>query len=182
MVSIFGESSAEIIDLLVKLSPAASIVGGLLAARHQLRNARRLNQETIAKNHYREMLEVFLKNTDILYLGTREDSYKELKAQVPKYRRYRMLFTIMGFAMQELYLSIDRKEDSNWLHMCRMFVSMFRHFILCEEDFTPFMQKSLNPDFLTFCFDTARNFVHSAAKTVAANVVEDDKIQPATPG
>ena len=61
MAGLFGLSWTEIIDYLIRLAPAASIVGGILAARVQLRNNRQLNAETIAKNHFREMLEVFSK-------------------------------------------------------------------------------------------------------------------------
>ena len=46
-----GLSWTEIFDYLIRLAPAASIVGGILAARVQLRNNRQLNAETIAKNH-----------------------------------------------------------------------------------------------------------------------------------
>jgi hypothetical protein len=64
---LFGVSWTEIIDFLLKLAPAASIVGGILAARVQLRSNRQINAVMIAKNHYREMLDAFLKNSDILY-------------------------------------------------------------------------------------------------------------------
>src|SRR6478735_8969285 len=97
-----GLSWTEIIDFLLKLAPAASIVGGILAARVQFRNNRQLNAVMIAKNHYREMLDAFLKNSDILYLGSNPTSFAELKKDIPRYRRYRTLFTLMSFAMQEL--------------------------------------------------------------------------------
>ena len=45
----------------------------------QLRNTRQINAETIAKNHYREMLEAFLKNNDILSLGSNQTAFAELK-------------------------------------------------------------------------------------------------------
>lgn len=70
MAGLFGVDWNEIIEFFLKLAPAASIVGGIFAARAQLRNNRQMNAETIAKNHYREMLDAFLKNTDILFLGT----------------------------------------------------------------------------------------------------------------
>jgi hypothetical protein len=76
---LFGVSWTEIIDYLIKLAPAASIVGGIFAARAQLRNNRRINAERIAKNHYREMLDAFLKNADIVYLGLSPASFAELK-------------------------------------------------------------------------------------------------------
>ena len=76
---LLGVSWTEIIDYLIKLAPAASIVGGIFAARAQLRNNRRINAERIAKNHYREMLDAFLTNADIVYLGLNPASFAELK-------------------------------------------------------------------------------------------------------
>ena len=120
---LFGVSWTEIIDFLLKLAPAASIVGGILAARVQLRSNRQINAVMIAKNHYREMLDAFLKSSDILYLGSNPTSFAELKKDIPRYRRYRTLFTLMSFAMQELYLAIDLKREKNWEHMIRVFIS-----------------------------------------------------------
>jgi hypothetical protein len=143
----FGEGWTEIIDFLLKLAPAASIVGGILAARVQLKNNRQINAETIAKNHYREMLDAFLKNTDILLLGSNAAAFAELKKDIPRYRRYRMLFTLMAFAMQELYLAMDLKREKNWEHMIRVFISLFKHFILSPEDYTPYMQQTIMFEF-----------------------------------
>ena len=56
-----GLSWTEIFDYLIRLAPAASIVGGILAARVQLRNNRQLNAETIAKNHFVRCWRHFLK-------------------------------------------------------------------------------------------------------------------------
>ena len=80
-------------------------------ARVQLRSNRQINAVMIAKNHYREMLDAFLKNSDILYLGSNPTSFAELKKDIPRYRRYRTLFTLMSFAMQELYLAMDLKRN-----------------------------------------------------------------------
>jgi hypothetical protein len=91
-----GLDFSGVTEFLLKLAPAASII----AARITFRNNRRLSAETIEKNHYREMLELFLKNSDVIYLGANRDSYSALKADLPSYRRYRMLFTVMCFAMQ----------------------------------------------------------------------------------
>ena len=174
---LFGVGWSEIIDFLLKLAPAASIVGGIFAARVQLRNNRRINAETIAKNHYREMLELFLKNTDIVYLGSNPTSFSELKKDILRFRRYRMLFTVMVFAMQELYLAMDLKREKSWEHMIRLFSSLFRQFILSPEDFTPYMQQALKPSFIAFMIDSARNFEHSVGRTSAAQYLKDD-VQP----
>ena len=171
---LFGIGWSEIIDFLLKLAPAASIVGGIFAARVQLRNHRQINAETIAKNHYREMLELFLKNADIVYLGSNPTSYSELKKDIPRFRRYRMLFTLMVFAMQELYLAMDMKREKNWEHMIRMFNTLFKQFILSPEDFTPYMQQALKPDYLAFMIESAQNFEHSVARTSAAQYLKID--------
>ena len=170
----FGEGWTEIIDYLIKLAPAASIVGAILAARVQLRNNRQINAEVIAKNHYREMLDAFLKNTDVFFLGSNPTAFAELKNDIPRYRRYRLLFTLMSFAMQELYLAMDLKREKHWEHMIRVFVSIFKHFILSPEDFTPYMQQALKPAFIAFVFDTARNYEHSVALTKVAQYLKEE--------
>jgi hypothetical protein len=171
---LFGEGWAEIVDFLLKLAPAASIVGGILAARVQLKNNRQINATTIAKNHYREMLEAFLKNTDILSLGSNAASFAELKTDIPRYRRYRMLFTVMSFAMQELYLAMDLKHEKNWEQMIRVFISLFKCFILSPEDFTPYMQQTLESKFLSFMIDTAQNYEHPVAQMSTSQYLEDE--------
>ena len=171
---LFGVSWTEIIDFLLKLAPAASIVGGILAARVQLRSNRQINAVMIAKNHYREMLDVFLKNSDILYLGSNPTSFAELKKDIPRYRRYRTLFTLMSFAMQELYLAMDLKREKNWEHMIRVFISLFRNYILSPEDYGPYNHQALTPNFLAFLMDTAQNFEHSAARTSVAQYLKDE--------
>src|SRR3954447_5485341 len=70
-------------DFLLKLALAASIIAAIIAAGITFRNNRRLNAQRIAKNHYREMLELFLRNSDVLYLGANRDSYSRLKAGSP---------------------------------------------------------------------------------------------------
>ncbi len=174
MAGLFGVDWNEIIEFFLKLAPAASIVGGIFAARAQLRNNRQINAETIAKNHYREMLGAFLKNTDILFLGTNSTSFTELKKDIPRYRRYRMLFTLMVFAMQELYQAMDLRRENNWEHTIRVFISLFKHFILSPEDYTPYQQKVLTPGFLAFMMDTAQNFEHSMARTSVAQYLTDE--------
>lgn len=174
MAGLFGVDWNEIIEFFVKLAPAASIVGGIFAARVQLRNNRQMNAETIPKNHYREMLDAFLKNTDILFLGTNPTSFTELKKDIPRYRRYRMLFTLTVFAMQELYLAMDLRREKHWEHTIRVFISLFKHFILSPEDCTPYQQKALTPGFVAFMMDTAQNFDHSMARTSVAQYLKEE--------
>ena len=174
MAGLFGVDWNEIVEFFLKLAPAASIVGGIFAARVQLRNNRQINAETIAKNHYREMLDAFLKNTDILFFGTNPTSFAELKKDIPRYRRYRMLFTLMVFAMQELYFAMDLKREKNWEQTIRVFISLFKYFILSPEDYTPSQQKALTPEFVAFMMDTARNVDHSMAQTSVAQYLKEE--------
>jgi len=60
-------------DYFVRLLPAVAVIGGLIGARMQLAENRRQNSIAIAKNYYREMLELFQNNTDILYAGINEE-------------------------------------------------------------------------------------------------------------
>ena len=154
----------EIVDVLIKLAPAVSIVGGIFAARITFRNNRQLNSETIAKNHYREALEQLLRNTDIAYRGVTAEGFAELKRDAPAYRRYRMLSTMVSFALQELYLAMDLRQDRHWEQTVRVFLSMFRHYLLSDTDFPDYLQRCLDPRFRAFVMDAAKNFEHVTAK------------------
>ena len=142
-------------DVIVKLAPAASIIAAIVAARFTFRNNRRLNAEIIAKNHYREMLRVFQSNTDILYRGMNEASYTQLKTDVENYRRYRILFSITAFAMQELYFAVDHKKEPHWVHMIRVSTSFFRHYVTSLEDYPEFMRQQFDPRFMAFLVESA---------------------------
>jgi hypothetical protein len=85
-----------------------------------------------------------------------------------------MLFTIMSFAMRELYLAMDLKHEKNWEHMIRVFISLFKHFILSPEDCTPYIQQTLNPEFRAFMIDTAQNFEHSVARMNVSQYLKDE--------
>lgn len=159
LISIFGES-IELVDLLAKLAPAATIVAAIIAAKTQFRNARRLNQETVAKNHYRELLQIFIDNSDVTPRGSTPERLDELRRDLVEYGRYSWIFTATCFAMQEMYLAIDLKKDANWGNMIRTFISIFRNYILSERDFPPFMQQTLDPGFLEYVMETARNYQH----------------------
>jgi hypothetical protein len=80
----------------------------------------------------------------------------------------------MSFAMQELYLAMDLKHEKHWEHMIRMFISLFRNFILSPEDYNPYSHQALTPSFLAFLMDTAQNFEHSAAPTSVAQYLKDE--------
>ena len=143
-------------DAIVKLSPAASIIAAIVAARFTFRNNRRLNAEIIAKNHYRQMLSIYQSNTDILYRGMNETSYAELKTDVDNYRRYRILFSITAFAMQEVYFAVDHKKEPHWLQMIRVAISFFKHYVTSREDFPEFMRQQFDPRFMMFILETAQ--------------------------
>jgi hypothetical protein len=80
----------------------------------------------------------------------------------------------MVFAMQELYQTMDLRREQNWEHTIRGFISLFKHFILSPEDYTPYQQKALTPGFLAFMMDTAQNFEHSMARTSVAQYLTDE--------
>lgn len=154
----------ELFDIFVKLAPAASIVGGLFAARITFRNNRQINAETIAKNHYREALEQITNNTDIYYRGATAAGFEELKRDLPAYRKYRMLATIVGFALQEIYLAIDLEKDKHWEQTVRVFLSTFKHYFSSEADFPAALQQCLAPQFWAFVRDTVKLHEHPSAK------------------
>jgi hypothetical protein len=156
------------LDWATKLLPAAAIIVAVLVARMQLRAARRATATTIAKTHYRKMLSLFQKNTDVLYRGTTPERFAKLKKETELYMRYRMLFTNMSFACQEMYFAIDTEKEKHWGNALRAFVSLFREFINCNDDATPFLQSTLHPKFMEFMRATALEYRHPTASLSAS--------------
>lgn len=156
-------------DTIVKLSPAASIIAAIVAARFTFKNNRRLNAEIIAKNHYREMLNLFLSNTDIVYRGMNRASYDQLKTDVESFRKYRILASITFFAMQELYFAINSKKEPHYLHMVRVSASFFKHYVTSREDFPDFMRQQFDPQFVAFVVEAATTQENPVAKMNVAN-------------
>ena len=143
-------SWTDIVDLLVKLSPAASIVGALIAARVQFRNLQRINAETIAKNYYRSMLKTLFKEIDLVGRGNTREGLALLRADERDYGRYKILFGIVAFAMQEVYFAMNAKRHAHWATVIRTFMGMFRHFLASEADFTHEMDMAVHPEFGRF--------------------------------
>jgi hypothetical protein len=148
------------LDWIAKLLPAAAIIVAVFVARMQLRAARRATAISIAKNHYRKMLGIFQKNTDILYSGTTPEGFAALKKNRTHYLRYRMLFTNMSFACQEIFFAINIEKEKHWASTLRAFISIFREFINSGEDFHPLIQSNLHPKYLEFMKATAREQRH----------------------
>jgi hypothetical protein len=144
-----GWTLNDVIDFLVKLSPAATIIGAIVAAKIQFGNLQRINALTIAKNHYREMMELMLKNADLFPATPTPEAYEALKVDPVRYRRYIMLFAIVSFAMQEIYFATDPKRNPHWAEVIRMFMAAFRPFTT-SADFTAEMHKSVHPEFDDF--------------------------------
>ncbi|WP_369720063.1 hypothetical protein AB8Z38_22955 [Bradyrhizobium sp. LLZ17] len=94
--------------------------------------------------------------------------FEELKGDLPAYRKYRMLATIIGFALQEIYLAIDLQKDKHWEQTVRVFLSMFKHYFSSEADFPAALQQCLDPRFWAFMRDTVHVHEHPSAKMVVA--------------
>ena len=58
--------------------------------------------------------------------------------------------------------------------MIRVFISIFRSFILSPEDYTPYMQQAITSSFLAFTMDTAKNFEHPTARMNVAQYLKDE--------
>jgi len=154
-----------IIDAILRLLPALAIVGGIFIARMQIAAARRATAITIAKNHYRKILGLLLKHSDIVYRGATEEALALLQEDTPNYRKYRWLFTNMAFAMQELYFSIDLKKQPHWEKTIANFIALFRAFINSETTFSPAIRTTLDPAFLKYMLDVASKQEHPSAHT-----------------
>ena len=140
----------EIVDLLVKLSPAATIIGAIVAAKIQFRSLQRINAESIAKNDYRAMLETLLKEADLVGRGTTADGLAALRSDTVEFARYRFLFGIVAFAMQEIYFAMNAKRNAHWATVIRTFMRLFKPFMDSGVDFTSEMDDSVHPEFADF--------------------------------
>jgi hypothetical protein len=160
---------SNLLDTFIKILPGLAILGGLIGAKIQLNANKRQTQITIAKNHYREMLELFLKNSDVLYRGAKDDDFSALVKDTPNYRRYRMLFTNMVFALQEIYFALDIEKDMHWKYTIANFISLFRCLIISDEAFPPSVRATLDPKFLKFIVQVASSQEHPFAKTSLAS-------------
>lgn len=159
--SLLGATWPDVLEFVaVKLTPAVSIVGGLLAARAQLRNNRRLNAEMIAKNHFRKMLREFRRQPDLLFAGITQSALEDLRPNIPKYRRYALLYATCMFSMQEVFLAIDLKKEKNWANTIRNFCSIFKPFL--QTDGVAF-EVDVDPAFLAWVREAVRDFEHPFA-------------------
>jgi hydroxymethylpyrimidine pyrophosphatase-like HAD family hydrolase len=156
-------------DYAVRLLPGLAIVGGLVGARLQILENRRVAANTIAKNHYREFLELLLKNADIAYGGVNDESFSLLRKDPAKYRRYRMLFTNMVFAMQEMYFAMDIENNEHWKRTVINFITLFKCLIISDEEFPPSLRAGLHPAFVGFMMETASKQGHAMAVTTLGN-------------
>lgn len=170
----------EIVDILAKFFPALAIVAGLVGARVQIRGAQRATAMTIAKNHYRETLELFTKNSDVAFLGSKEESYRALVANVPLMRRFRWLFVTAMFALQELYnvFVVGDKKDPYWARTIIVIGSVFRCHLLSQENFPDYIRSGYNPAFLKYVVDGVQNNVHPAAATSLSDLITADTEGP----
>lgn len=148
--AVMGWTWRDALDLLIKLSPAITIVFGLAAAQVQWRRQQRLNAELIAKNHYREMIEHLLRNADLLVRGSTPEALERLRADPVEYRRYVMLFAMVAFALQEIYFATDPRRNKHWAAVIRLFFDPFRPFLRSEATFTAAMFGSVHPEFAVF--------------------------------
>ncbi len=153
----FGATWSELTDVAVKLAPALSILGGILAARAQLKNNRRINAEMIAKDHFRRMLREFSKQPELLFAGLTEAALDELRSNPPLYRRYAMMYAICMFSMQEVFLAIDIKREKNWANTIRNFCAIFKPFLMTDG---AAFAGNVNPNFLTWVREAIRDFDH----------------------
>lgn len=160
-----GWTLRDVLDLLVKLSPAITIVFGLAAAQVQWKRQQRLNAELIAKNHYREMLEQLLRNADLLGRGATPERFRELQADPVEYRRFVLLFAVVAFALQEIYFATDPKKNRHWGGVIKLFFEPFGPLMATHDAFTPSMSTAVSPEFSAYVESLFPD--HPAGHTVA---------------
>ena len=151
-----------VIDYVIKLLPAGSIIVAAAVARQQILANRRGTAITIAKNHYKDLLYLFEQNVDILYGGINEDRLMELRADIYNYRRYRWLVTITLFSLQELYFTL--RSNSEWRHTICVISSIFRAYLLSTTELSDFIRRGWDPEFMRFLMEGLRVNEHPFAR------------------
>lgn len=144
-----GWSASDVFDVLIKLSPALTIIFGLFAAQVQWRRQRHLNAQLIAKNHYRKMLEQLTRHTALLARGTTPELLDELRNDRIEYGRYKFLFAQVSFALQEIFFATDPAHEKHWEQAIRVFFEPFLPFMQSQE-FKERMAISVDPRFAAF--------------------------------
>lgn len=151
-----GWSASDVFDVLIKLSPALTIVFGLFAAQVQWRRQRHLNAQLIAKNHYRKMLEQLTKHTALLARGLTPELLEQLQNDPVEYGRYKFLFAQVSFALQEIFFATDPAHEKHWGQVIRLFFDLFQPFMQSQE-FRDRMEPSVDPRFIAFVETLRKN-------------------------
>ncbi len=163
-----------LIDILAKFLPVIAVLVAIIVAKAQLKAARRATAVTIAKNHYRQTMELFTKNSDILFLGVKQEPYERLVQNIDMMRRYRWLFSLTLFSLQELYdvfVAEDQKEK-HWARTIIIVASLFRCHLLSTENFPEYIRSAYKPEFLRYVLDGMKENEHPSAKIALSDFRE----------
>jgi hypothetical protein len=166
---------ADIADIAFKLTPAVSILGGIVAARLQILNLRRVHAQTIAKNHFRELLEAFSKNSDVLLKGMTDQSLSDLRRHPQEYLRYTVMYATCMFAMQEIFTAIDINREKNWANTIRSLCAIFKPFILADG---VAFRESVDPKFRSWVLDALHDFEHPFVRSLQDESLRTDSTRP----
>ena len=161
MASILNTMIPVLSDLAVRLAPAATIVGAIIAGRSQLKNNRKINAEMIAKNHFRQMLQEFSRKPKLLFAGMTDPALAELRKDPNRYREYALMYAACMFAMQEVFQAIDLNREKNWASTIRNFCSLFKPFMNSEGIG---LQTDVDQKFLNWVRNELESFDHPFAR------------------
>lgn len=171
------------IEMLSRLLPAGAIIAAVVVGRAQLRAGRRATALTIAKNHYRATLELYVNNSDIVYLGASEEGYQDLLENVELMRRYRWLATITLFSLQELYFVyvVGDSKDKNWAHVIYIVSSIFKHHFLSERSFPAYLRSAYDPAFMDYIYAGLSRNDHPSSKEALSRLLATEAALPSSP-
>lgn len=167
-------SCVEFWNLLSTLVPLVTLCAGVFLAYKQLKQSSRDVKVSIAKNHYRDTLNLFLENSDVVYLGTNAVSYGNLVKDISAFRRYRWLFSITMFALQELYqvFVAGPMKDKHWEKTILIIASVFKEHFNSETNFPDYIRNGYNKSFLEFVSAGIQKMEHPTAATALSKVLK----------
>ncbi len=167
---LFGMQCQTLIPLAPALAVILSVATAIYLARRQQAALSRANAISIAKNHYKDWLSICIKNSDVIFYGSRKESYEKLVQDQELFRRYRWVFTSMMFALQEVYQTFSKPENysESWLNMVSVNSALCKFHVLSDQGLKGPTQAVYDPKFVKFVIESLEKTEHVSARSSVA--------------
>jgi hypothetical protein len=174
---LFGQPCQTFIPAAPALAIILSVLSALWIAQRQQRASARANAISIAKNHYKDWLKICVENSDVVFFGTKADSYATLTERPELFRRYRWVFTSGMFALQEVFQTFRQPEmrSQYWLNMVSVNSALFRYHILSEQGLAGPTRQVYDPAFVEYVLEALGRTEHVSAKSSVSDLAVENQ-------